>query len=564
MVVVMVLFLLAATAARAKTRGTAGAPWARIAVVGQHSADAVVIGAGHNGLVAANMLADAGWSVVVLEEQDQPGGAVRTAPLTAPGFANDLYSSFYPLATARSPLTALALEDEGLRWCRSETVLTHVAADGGAATLSTDLAETEASVDGWHAGDGRRWRSVYRDWLRVERELFRVLYTPFPPVRSTARLLRTAGIGDALRLARRLILPASTLGRELFAGEGARLLISGLALHADAPLTSAASGGYGLLMAMLAQHRGFPVPVGGASSLTDALVARLRRRGGEVICGVAATRVQVRHGVAWGVATAGGDTYRGRRAVLADVSATALYQHLLSPAAVPARLLGDLLHFHYDPSTVKVDWALDGPVPWANAGAGRSGTIHIGADRAGLEAYSSAIHAGRVPEQPFLICGQMTTADPTRSPSGTEAFWCYTRLPHRRRWSASEVSRVVQRIEAVLEASAPGFSGRVLARHVAGPVQLEDGDASLVGGALSGGTSAVHQQLFFRPVPGLGRADTPVDRLFLASASTHPGGGVHGAPGANAARAALARDRAVTGRLYRGTVQALQRRIYAT
>ncbi len=524
--------------------------------------DAVVVGAGHNGLVAANLLADAGWEVVVLEEQGEPGGAVRTAALTAPGFANDTCSSFYPFATASSPIAGLGLEQFGLRWRRSPTVLTHLTPEGRTATLSTDLAATEESVGRWCSPDAMRWRRAYREWLDVERVLLSCLFTPFPPVRPGLGLLRRAGTGGALRLARRLLLPAVTLGRELFEGEGARVLLGGLALHSDVALTASASGGYGLLMAMLAQHHGFPVPEGGAGSLTAALVARLRQRGGSVVCHAPVTGIEVRHGAAYGVQTADGRRFRARRAVLADVDALALYRDLLPQAAVPARVTADLATFQYDPATVKVDWALSGPVPWRDPAASSSATVHIGGQTDGLVRYSSQLHAGQVPEQPFLVCGQMTTADPTRSPSGTESFWAYTRLPHAPQWSSSEVAAVVAAMERTLETAAPGFSALVLARHVAGPAQMEQENANLVGGALSGGTNAIHQQVFLRPIPGLGRADTPVDRLYLASASAHPGGGVHGGPGANAARAALARCRPVTGLGYRGAVQAAQRRLY--
>jgi phytoene dehydrogenase-like protein len=524
--------------------------------------DAVVIGSGPNGLVAANLLADAGWSVVVLEAQEEPGGAVRTAAVTAPGFHNDLCSSFFPLAAGPSPIAALELEEVGLRWRRSSTVLTHLTPAGSAATLATDLAATEASVDEFAPGDGARWRHLVRGWRAIEPELLGSLFTPFPPVRPATRLVRRAGIGGALRLARRLLLPATRLGQELFAGDGARLLLAGLALHTDVALDSSASGGYGLLLAMLGQRYGFPVPEGGAGSLTQALVTRLRRRGGELVCGAPVTRIEVRHGVARGVRTAGGGAWSARRAVLADVPAPALYQELLSAAAVPGRVLDDLHRFQYDASTVKVDWALSGPVPWRHPDASGSGTVHIGVDVAGMARYASALSAGHVPDDLFLLCGQMSTADPSRSPAGTESFWAYTHLPHRRNWTPDEIAGVVARMEQVLEESAPGFASLVLARRVAGPAVLEEENQSLVGGALAGGTNAVHQQLFLRPIPGLGRADTPVDRLYLASASAHPGGGVHGGPGANAARAALARGRTATGGLYRAVIQGMQRSIY--
>jgi phytoene dehydrogenase-like protein len=248
--------------------------------------------------------------------------------------------------------------------------------------------------------------------------------------------------------------------------------------------------------------------------------------------------------------------------VLADVPAPALYRELLGAAAVPGRLLDDVNNFQYDASTVKVDWALSGRIPWRNPAAAGSGTVHIGADVTGMGRYATALRADRVPDDLLLICGQMSTADPSRSPAGTESFWAYTHLPHRRNWTPDDVAAVVARMERVLEEAAPGFFSLVLGRRVAGPAMLEEENPSLVGGALAGGTNAVHQQLFLRPIPGLGRADTPVDRLFLASASAHPGGGVHGGPGANAARAALARDRSGTGPLYRAVVQGLQRSIY--
>jgi phytoene dehydrogenase-like protein len=524
--------------------------------------DAVVIGSGPNGLVAANRLADAGWHVVVLEGQPDAGGAVRTAEVTAPGFRNDLCSAFYPLSARPSPISALGLESYGLRWCRSPTVLTHLTPDDRSVTLSTDLAETEASVERFAAGDGLRWRRLYREWAAIEERLLAALFTPFPPVRAGLGLLRTVGLGDALRLARRFLLPAKQLGRERFSGEGARLLLSTLALHADVPPGTAASGGYGLLLAMLGQRYGFPVPRGGAGALIAAMVDRLGRLGGEVVCGAPVDHIEVRQGVARSVSTVDGRRWLARRAVVADIGAVALYRDLLDPAALPVRLLDDLTAFEYDGSTVKVDWALAGPVPWSDPAASRSGTVHLGVDLGGLDAYSSALEAGRLPTDPLVICGQMTTCDPSRSPAGTESMWAYTHIPHRTDWAPEDVATVVTRVEEHIERRAPGFRDQVKARRVAGPAELEAENANLVGGALAGGTNAVHQQLVFRPVPGLGRADTPVDRLFLASASAHPGGGVHGAPGANAARAALARDGRLTGWAYGRLIGSAQRRLY--
>ena len=523
------------------------------------TADAIVVGAGHNGLVAANLLADAGWDVLVLEATSSPGGAVRSAELTAPGFVSDLCSAFYPLGVASPVLRSLRLTEHGLRWRHAPHVLAHLFPDGRAAVLDLDPARTAKSLDEFAPDDGRRWLELYEQWQGLGRQVLAGLFTPFPPVRAAAGLLRRLGPAGALRMARRGLLPARRFGDETFRGEGARALLAGCALHTDLTLDQAGGGVYGWLLCMLGQQYGFPVPDGGARRITDALVARLATRGGRLVCGVPVDRVAVARGRAMGVRTAGGEWWRARRAVLADVPAPALYRDLVGAAHLPARLLDDLDRFEWDAATVKIDWALSGPVPWRNPAVAGAGTVHLGGDVNGMSRYASALTRDEVPFEPFLVVGQMTTADPARSPAGTESLWAYTHLPRRDQWSPDAVARHVARVEAVLEAHAPGFAELVLARHVAGPAQLAAENPSLVGGALGGGTAAPHQQLVFRPVPGLGRADTPVDRLFLASSAAHPGPGVHGGPGANAARAALARDRALTGGAYAAAVAAAHR-----
>ncbi|HET8657579.1 MAG TPA: NAD(P)/FAD-dependent oxidoreductase [Micromonosporaceae bacterium] len=525
--------------------------------------DAVVIGAGHNGLVAANLLADAGWDVVVLEATGNPGGAVRSAEVTAPGYLSDLCSAFYPLAAVGPPLRQLGLDEYGLRWRHSPDVLGHLLPDGRAAVLSRDPDRTAASVEEFAAGDGQRWKAVYADWRRLGDRLLDGLFTPFPPVRAGARLARGLGSAGLVRLARHFLLPVRVLGEELFHGAGARLLLSGCALHTDLSPEDSGSGVYGWLLAMVGQQHGFPVPAGGAQALTDALVARLSTRGGRVEYAAAAVHVAVVGGRAVGVRTADGRRWRARRAVLADVPAPALYLDLVRPEHLPPRLLADAARFRWDGATVKVDWALSGPVPWKNDAVRGAGTVHMGVDGPGFTRYAAALACGEVPAEPFLIVGQMTTSDPRRSPAGTESLWAYTHLPRRPEWRAEEIAAHAARIEATLEQYAPGFGRLVVGRYVAGPADLERENPSLAGGALGGGTAAAYQQLFLRPVPGLGRADTPVDRLYLASASAHPGGGVHGGPGANAARAALHRDRAVTGRLYAAAIAAANRAVYA-
>ncbi|MER7273314.1 NAD(P)/FAD-dependent oxidoreductase [Dactylosporangium sp. NPDC000244] len=516
--------------------------------------DAVVIGAGHNGLVAANMLADAGWDVVVLEATEHAGGAVRSAEITAPGFLSDLCSAFYPLSAASPPLLALGLESHGLRWTHAPEVVAHLFPDGRAAVISRELDLTAESLERFAPGDGKAWRQWYSEWRNLAPDLVPALLTPFPPIRAGARLARTAGVGGALRLGRRFLVPARVLGEELFAGEGARMLLTGLALHTDLAPDDAAGGGFGWLLAMLAQQHGFPVPEGGAQQITEAL---LRRFPGVVHRRAAVEEVIVGGGRALGVRCADGRLFRARRAVVADVPALPLYQSMIKPEHLPGRLLADLAGFRWDNATLKIDWALSGPVPWISPDVAGAGTVHVGADPV---RYAADLSTGRPPEDPFLLVGQMTTADPSRSPLGTESLWAYTHLP--RGITAEQVSAHVERVTDVLRRHAPGFDDLVLARYVSGPAELQAKNPSLVDGAINGGTAGAYQQVVWRPTAGLGRADTPIDRLYLASSSAHPGGGVHGAPGANAARAALARNRPLLGDAYQAAIHAALRRIY--
>jgi phytoene dehydrogenase-like protein len=524
--------------------------------------DAVVVGAGHNGLVAANILADAGWSVLVVEQSDVPGGAVRTAEVTAPGFHSDLCSAFYPLGAASPVLRRLELERYGLRWRHAPVVVAHVLPDDRCVVLSRDLDETLKSVDSFAPGDGDAWRESYAQWRQVREPLVDALFRPFPPVLPALRLARALGVADGLRLARFATMPVRRYGEEQFRGEGARALLAGNALHADLGPDGAGSAVFGWLLAMLAQDVGFPVPEGGAGRIVDALVARLAERGGRVVTGVPVTEVLVRDDRAQGVRTAGGDVALARRAVLADVAAPLLFRDLVGEEHLPGRFVADLDRFEWDDATVKVDWALSGPIPWTAEEPRQAGTVHLDADVDGLTAYNAALTTGAVPRNPFVLLGQLTTADPSRSPAGTESAWAYTHVPRGTLEDDGEVRRHVDRIEALVERHAPGFRDLIMGRYVQGPADFQAENPSMVEGALNGGTSAIHQQLVFRPVPGLGRPDTPVDRLFLAGASAHPGGGVHGGPGSNAARAALARD-GLGGGVYAAGIRAATRAVYA-
>lgn len=506
--------------------------------VTRRNCDAVVIGSGPNGLVAANALAEAGWDVVVLEAADEVGGAVRSSEVTAPGYTTDLYSAFYPLAAASPVIAGLDLHRHGLEWVQAPTVLAHQLDDGRTAVLHRDPEETAAGLDAFAAGDGDAWLQLFAQWRGLRDDLLDALFTPFPPVSAGVGLFRRLGASGALRLARLASLPVRRLGEERFAGAGARLLLTGNALHSDIPPDAAGSGMFGWLLCMLGQDVGFPVPRGGAGRFSQALRARAESLGAEVRTGVAVTEVLVSARRATGVRLADG-TVVGARAVLADVPAPALYDDLLADVPLPQRLRDDLAAFDWDHATLKANWALRGPVPWLGDGSRSAGTVHLGVDLDGFVDFAADLSVGRLPRRPFVLFGQMAVADPSRAPEGGESAWAYTHLPKRFASDPAAVAHHLERVEEAIERVAPGFGDLVLARHVQSPADLEVGNPNLVGGAINAGTSAIHQELVFRPTPGLGRPETPIDGLFLASASAHPGGGVHGACGWNAARAAL-------------------------
>ncbi|MGH9044439.1 MAG: phytoene desaturase family protein [Acidimicrobiales bacterium] len=511
--------------------------------------DAVVIGAGPNGLVAANLLIDAGWEVTVLESNAQPGGAVMSRDDVFDGAVIDVCSGFYPLAVVSRAIQTLDLERYGLRWCHAPIVLAHPLEDGSCPVLSRDLDETAASMDALERGDGDAWRRLYGLWDKVGDPLLDALFTPFPPAVVGAQLAARLRMAGVLRLARFGILPVRRLLEEEFSGPGG-LILAGCALHADLAPESAGSGFFGWILAMLGQQHGWPVVQGGAGRLAGALATRLIENGGILRCNERATSVVIRKGRAVAVRTSLGEEVVACRAVLADVVAPVLYDELLAGEDIGASTADDLRRFQWDWATFKVDWLLDGEIPWRAPSADRAGTVHLGATLDELTAFSAQLAMGRVPDNPFLLLGQMNTADPTRSPTGTSTIWGYTHVPRAVRgdagdagltgsWDSSEVQVLADRIENKIERFAPGFRGRITARSVLSPRDLESHDANLVGGGINGGTAALHQQLCFRPYPGLGRPETPIPGLYLASSSAHPGGGVHGACGANAARAAL-------------------------
>ena len=513
--------------------------------------DAVVIGAGQNGLVAANVLADAGWDVLVLEEQDEPGGAVKSGELTGqPGFVHDYFSAFYPLTVLSPAMRAMRLEEHGLVWRRSPLAFAHPALDGSCPYVSLDLEETVEHLDGFGGADGEAWRRLYRIWERVGDAVMEAGFGgPFPPVRGAAKMAWALN-RDVLRFLRMVTLPVRRFGEEWFRSSEAARMIAGNALHADLTPESAGSAGFGWMLSVLGQHVGYPTPEGGAGQITAALMRRLSARGGEVRCGERVERVIVRGGRAVAVRTADGTEIDAPRAVIADIVAPDLFLELVGEEYLPQRFLGDLQRFEFDASTFKVDWALDGPIPWAAEDARRSGVVHTGEDMDHFTVHASELARKLMPSKPLLVVGQYAPVDPTRAPAGCDVAWAYTHHPRTPRGDAGgdditgrfderETELFARRIEDEIEARAPGFRELIRARHVFSPFDLERANSNLVNGAINGGTAQIHQQLVFRPTPGFARPETPVRGLYLGSSSAHPGGAVHGACGANAARAAL-------------------------
>jgi phytoene dehydrogenase-like protein len=418
--------------------------------------------------------------------------------------------------------------------------------------LSTDIDETVASFESCHKGDGAAWRRLHERWQRLRDPLIAALFTPTPPIAASARLAKSAWSDGWTRTARFALLSVRRMGEEEFGSDAARRLLAGSALHADLSPEAVLGGFFAWVLCALGQDVGWPVPEGGSGRLTAALVARLRARGGEVVCDAPVDRIVIRDGRAVAVRTRG-EELRATRAVLADVGAPSLFLDLVGPEHLAPRVIEDVKRFEWDNATVKVDWNLDRPIPWTAEPARRAGTLHVADSVDALTESSAALARGLIPATPFLIMGQQSMTDPTRMPAGAETVWAYSHVPRKIRGDAADeidgpldrsgLERFADRMQGEIERLAPGFGSIVRGRHVMGPADLEAHNPNLSGGAIGAGTSQLYQQLVFRPIPGLGRPETPIRGLYLASASAHPGGGVHGACGANAARVAVAHDR---------------------
>ncbi len=493
--------------------------------------DAVVIGAGPNGLTAAATLARRGLRVLVLEAQPRPGGACWSLELTRPGFLHDVGAAFFPFAHDSPAFRDLDLAGAGLRWTNAPRESCHPAPDGSCATISRDVEESARSF----GADGPAWRRLAL-WMRAMGPRFAAaLLAPLPGIGPALQL----GPVHLARLAWNGLGSTAGFARRHFATEAGRRVFPALALHVDLGPDDIAGAGLGLALGLLASSAGFPVPVGGARAISEALIRRLNEAGGELRVNARAERLVVRGGRVVAVRTRDGEI-PVRRAVLADVGPPALYGRLLADVPGLTWQRARARRFRYGWGTFKVDWALSGPAPWSAAEARESSVVHAGDSVADLRRFTRQVRAGELPDNPYLVIGQQSLADPGRAPPGCHTLWAYSRVPNTLPggWSA-EREAFADRVEQRIEGLAPGFRERILARHVAAPPDLEAMDENLVGGDLGGGSARIDQQLFLRPwFPWFGYA-TPVRGLYLCSASAHPGAGVHGACGYNAARRAL-------------------------
>jgi phytoene dehydrogenase-like protein len=467
---------------------------------------AVVIGSGPNGLAAAITLAQAGLEVVVHEAEAELGGGMRSAELTLPGFVHDVCSSIHPLGYASPLFRTLDLDVE---WVQPDAPAAHPLDDGSAVVLEHGLLATAAGL----GRDDSAYRQLVGPLVDSWREVERVLVGPHPvSPRALLRLGDRLGARGLARALRASLGAARTVAESHFAHERTRAWFAGHAAHSMLPLERRPSAGFGLALVVLGHAVGWPFPRGGSQKLADALAAKLRELGGEI---------RVASPV---------DELPPADVVVADVAPRELLR--LAGGRLPDRYERRLRSYRHGPGAFKLDWALDGPIPWTAAECRRAGTVHVGGSLDEISHSEWGAWRGRPSERPFVLLAQTSLFDPTRAPAGKHTAWAYCHVPNG---SAVDMT---ERIEDQVERFAPGFRALILARHAMGTAELEAHNRNLVGGDLNGGAMDLGQ-LFFRPVRKLVPYRTPLEGVYLCSAATPPGGGVHGMCGYSAARVAL-------------------------
>jgi phytoene dehydrogenase-like protein len=468
--------------------------------------DAVVVGAGPNGLVAAAELAGAGRRVLVLEASAEVGGGCRSRELTLAGFVSDVCSAIHPLGVASPALRALPLADNGVEWIHPDAPLAHPLDSGRAALLERSVGATAARF----GPDASAYRRLLQPFVDSGDALVEALLAPLAvPPRHPLVLARYGAVG---------IRSATGVVRRFSTDEPAAL-ISGMAAHSMLSLQAPITAGAGLFLGALAHHVGWPMAKGGSAAISRALAAIVVERGGTIECNQRVTSLR---------------ELPATPITLLDLTPRQVLA--LDDGRLPARYRRTLGRFRYGPGVFKVDWALDGPPPWSNSEIGRAATVHLGGTAAEIAAGELDVQRGRHPQRPFTLFVQSTLFDPTRAPAGKHTAWAYCHVPR-----GSDVD-MTDAIEAQVERFAPGFRERILARHTMNATAMERYDANYVGGDINGGVTDL-RQFFVRPRLSLHPWATPVRGLYLCSSSTPPGGGVHGMCGWHAARLALHRHR---------------------
>lgn len=466
--------------------------------------DAIIIGSGPNGLTAANVLAQAGLSTLVVEAHDSAGGGTRTAALTEPGFLHDVCSAVHPLGLASPAFASFGLDRHGLQWVESPTPLAHVMPDGSAVTLERSLSETAEQL----GADGPAYERLFQPFVARLEPLLQMILGPLRFPRAPGLFARFGMVA---------IRSMCGLASSRFRGERAAALLGGIAAHAMLRLQAPITASFALVLASAGHGVGWPVARGGSQAIANALLARYLTLGGELQLNQPVTDLA---------------QLPAARAYLFDVTPRQVLQ--IAGHQLPDRYKRRLARFRYGPGVFKVDWALRGPIPWRDSRCARAVTVHLSGNLQDIAASEASVHDGRLPERPFVLLGQPSIVDPTRAPPGKHTAWGYCHVPH-----GSTLSALAQ-IEAQVERCAPGFRDLVMARATSNAVEMEQYNPNNVGGDINSGVSDL-TQLFFRPVLRLDPYTTPAPNIFLCSSSTPPGGGVHGMCGYWAARSVLRR-----------------------